>query len=99
RDDLVTGVQTCALPIFPEGLTSEQIVARLSDNDIFTGSVAEMPREGTLLPETYKFPRGTSREQVVQRMQQAQKRILAEIWEHRRSEERRVGQECGESGE
>ncbi|MBV8697116.1 MAG: endolytic transglycosylase MltG, partial [Bradyrhizobium sp.] len=45
----------------PEGLTSEQIVARLSDNDIFTGSVTEMPREGTLLPETYKFPRGTSR--------------------------------------
>lgn len=67
----------------PEGLTSEQIVARLSDNDIFTGSVRELPREGTLLPETYKFPRGTSREQVIQRMQQAQKRALAEIWERR----------------
>src|SRR6201999_1994655 len=45
----------------PEGLTSEQIVARLSDNDIFSGAVREMPREGTLLPETYKFPRGTTR--------------------------------------
>src|SRR6202023_2144024 len=67
----------------PEGLTSEQIVARLSDNDIFAGSVREIPREGTLLPETYKFPRGTTRDQVVQRMQQAQKRIVAEIWEHR----------------
>lgn len=67
----------------PEGLTSEQIVARLSDNEIFTGSVREIPREGTLLPETYKFPRGTSREQVIQRMQQAQKRVLAEIWERR----------------
>ena len=67
----------------PEGLTSEQIVARLSDNDIFTGSVTEIPREGTLLPETYKFPRGTTREQVVQRMQSAQKRMVAEIWEHR----------------
>ncbi|MGJ5179016.1 endolytic transglycosylase MltG [Bradyrhizobium oligotrophicum] len=67
----------------PEGLTSEQIVARLSDNEIFTGSVREIPREGTLLPETYKFPRGTSRDQVVQRMQQAQKRVLAEIWERR----------------
>ena len=42
-----------------------------------------MPREGTLLPETYKFPRGTTREQVIQRMQQAQKRVLAEIWERR----------------
>ena len=67
----------------PEGLTSEQILARLSDSDIFTGSVREIPREGTLLPETYKFPRGTPREQVVQRMQQAQKRIVAEIWERR----------------
>jgi len=67
----------------PEGLTSEQIVARLSDNDIFTGSVHEIPREGTLLPETYKFPRGTTRDQVVQRMQQAQKRVVAEIWERR----------------
>jgi UPF0755 protein len=67
----------------PEGLTSEQILARLSDSDIFTGSVREIPREGTLLPETYKFPRGTPRDQVVQRMQQAQKRIIAEIWERR----------------
>src|SRR5712672_187707 len=54
----------------PEGLTSEQIVARLTDNDIFGGGLREMPREGTLLPETYKFPRGTTREQ-------------AEIWERR----------------
>ena len=67
----------------PEGLTSEQIVARLVDNDIFAGSVREIPREGTLLPETYKFPRGTTREQVIQRMQQTQKRVLAEIWERR----------------
>ena len=70
----------------PEGLTSEQIVARLSDNDIFSGSVKEVPREGTLLPETYKLPRGTTREQVIQRMQQAQKRLLAEIWERRNTD-------------
>ena len=70
----------------PEGLTSEQIVTRLSDNDIFTGSVREIPREGTLLPETYKFPRGTTRDQVIQRLQQAQKRVLAEIWERRNTD-------------
>src|SRR5205085_6968845 len=67
----------------PEGLTSEQIVSRLTDNDIFAGPIREVPREGTLLPETYKFPRGTSREQAIARMQQAQKRVLAEIWERR----------------
>src|ERR1700760_1435566 len=67
----------------PEGLTSEQIVARLSDNEIFSGSINEIPREGTLLPETYKFPRGTARDQVIARMPQAQKRLVAEVWEHR----------------
>jgi UPF0755 protein len=67
----------------PEGLTSQQIVARLSENDIFSGDVHEVPREGTLLPETYKFPRGTTRDQVIARMQQTQKRVLAEIWERR----------------
>jgi UPF0755 protein len=70
----------------PEGLTSEQILTRLADNDIFAGTVREIPREGTLLPETYKFPRGTTREQVIQRMQQTQKRILAEIWERRNAD-------------
>src|SRR5690242_3001593 len=67
----------------PEGLTSEQIVARLTENDLFAGSVREIPREGTLLPETYNFPRGTTREQVIQRMQREQKRVIAEIWERR----------------
>jgi UPF0755 protein len=67
----------------PEGLTSEQIVARLVESDILAGNVTEIPREGTLLPETYRFTRGTPREQVIQRMQQAQRRVLQEIWERR----------------
>ena len=67
----------------PEGLTSEQIVGRLSENDIFSGSIREVPREGTLLPETYKFERGTDRDKVIQRMQHDHKRVLAEIWERR----------------
>ncbi|HEY5166307.1 MAG TPA: endolytic transglycosylase MltG [Pseudolabrys sp.] len=67
----------------PEGLTSEQIVARLLETDALSGQIKEIPREGTLLPETYKFTRGMVREQVIQRMQQAHKRVLQEVWEHR----------------
>jgi UPF0755 protein len=36
-----------------------------------------------LLPETYRFARGSTREQVIQRMQQAHKRVLQDIWERR----------------
>lgn len=70
----------------PEGLTSEQIVARLQDSDIFAGSLKEQPREGTLLPDTYNFPRGTPRDQVIARMQQAQKKVLADIWARRNAD-------------
>src|SRR6185312_9664291 len=34
----------------PEGLTSEQIVARLIEIDALTGQIKEIPREGSLLP-------------------------------------------------
>jgi len=67
----------------PEGLTSEQIIARLLENDALTGQIKEIPREGTLLPETYKFTRGMTREQIIQRMQQAHRRVLQEVWERR----------------
>jgi UPF0755 protein len=67
----------------PEGLTSEQIVARLSQDDVLTGYIKENPREGSLLPDTYNFARGITREQMIQRMQQAQQRLLREIWDHR----------------
>jgi UPF0755 protein len=67
----------------PEGLTSEQIVARLLKNDALSGSIKEIPREGTLLPETYKFTRGTSRESIIRRMQQSSQRALREVWQHR----------------
>lgn len=66
----------------PEGLTSEQIVARLLDDDILSGNIKEIPREGTLLPDTYNFTRGITREQMIQRMQQAQQRVLKDIWDH-----------------
>lgn len=67
----------------PEGLTSEQIVARLLENTALTGQIKEIPREGTLLPETYRFTRGMTREQIIQRMQQAHRRVLQDVWDHR----------------
>jgi UPF0755 protein len=67
----------------PEGLTSDQIVQRLLDNEVLSGNIREVPREGTLLPETYRFTRGTTREQMIQRMQQAQRRVMQEVWDRR----------------
>jgi UPF0755 protein len=67
----------------PEGLTSQQVVARLLAEDALVGEIKEIPREGTLLPDTYKFTRGMTREQLIRRMQQEHSRVLTEVWEHR----------------
>jgi peptidoglycan lytic transglycosylase G len=67
----------------PEGLTSEQIVARLLENDILSGNIKSVPREGSLLPDGYYFNRGFTREQMIQRMRQAQDRLVREVWERR----------------
>jgi UPF0755 protein len=79
-DTLVEGKVVQHTITIPEGLTSEQIVARLMENPILSGNIKEIPKEGTLLPETYGFPRGMTREQIIQRMQQAQRRVVQEIW-------------------
>jgi UPF0755 protein len=82
-ETMVDGKVVQHLITIPEGLTSEQIVARLLDSDILTGNIKDVPREGTLLPESYRFPRGTTRDLVIQRMQQAHRRVVQETWERR----------------
>jgi UPF0755 protein len=67
----------------PEGLTSEQIVARLLENDILSGNIKDVPGEGSLLPDTYHFNRGFTREQMIKRMREAQDRLVQEVWTRR----------------
>jgi peptidoglycan lytic transglycosylase G len=70
----------------PEGLTSDQVVQRLRENDVFVGDVKEMPREGSILPETYEFERGVSRTKVLSAMESAQAKTVDEIWKKRASD-------------
>ena len=67
----------------PEGLTSQMIIDRVSQDDVLVGEAPPPPREGSLLPDTYLFERGTSRAQMVARMQAAQKQLLDEVWKAR----------------
>jgi UPF0755 protein len=82
-DTIIDGKVVQHALTIPEGLTSEQIVAKLLENTALTGQIKEIPREGSLLPETYKFTRGMTRAQIIQRMSQAHKHVLQEVWDHR----------------
>ena len=85
-DILVSGRQVLHSVTIPEGLTSEQIVERLRHNDMLTGDIREVPKEGSLLPETYKVPRGMPRGELLKRMEQDQTKLVAQIWAHRTSD-------------
>ena len=80
---LVSGKSILHAVTIPEGMTSELAVARLLADEVLTGSISEVPPEGSLLPETYKFTRGMTRQQIIEEMKRAQTRALQEIWERR----------------
>ncbi|MBA5776816.1 endolytic transglycosylase MltG [Stappia sp. F7233] len=82
-DALVEGKAVYHAVTVPEGWTSAQVVERLKSDPTLVGELTEIPPEGALLPETYSFTRGTTREQILQQMISAQTKALAEIWERR----------------
>jgi UPF0755 protein len=67
----------------PEGLTSDQIVQRLRDDEVLIGDIKESPREGSLMPDTYYFERGDTRQSILTRMAKTQVKSVEEIWKGR----------------
>ena len=63
-----------------EGMTVAQIVGLLDDVSTLTGQITATPDEGSLLPETYFFTYGTSRQALLDRMQQKREMELIEAW-------------------
>jgi len=66
----------------PEGLASVQVVDLLDREKQLTGTI-KPPAEGSVLPETYDFTPGESRQQLLARMEKAMARTLAELWAQR----------------
>ena len=63
----------------PEGWTSAMALDAVNASPLLTGTAVEPP-EGSLLPDTYDFQRGESREAVLQRMRDAHDKLLAQLW-------------------
>ncbi len=67
----------------PEGFSVVQVLERLRRHPELTGEITIQPEEGSLLPDTYVFQRGETRDGIIRRMQEAQKRLLDELWPKR----------------
>jgi UPF0755 protein len=82
-DILVQGKSIEHKVTLAEGLTTQQIVDKLMANPDLHGDITEVPPEGSLLPDTYKFGRHDTRQEIIDRMRAAQAKFLAKVWEER----------------
>ncbi|MBJ6121230.1 endolytic transglycosylase MltG [Sphingomonas mollis] len=67
----------------PEGYPSVSVHDAVMRADGLTGTVA-VPREGSILPDSYAYQRGDTRAQLVARMQKAMSDYLAAAWAKRK---------------
>lgn len=63
-----------------EGLTSQMIYDIVKEDPVLVGDAGAVPEEGTLLPETYLFTRGMTRTQMLNKMREAQKKLMDAQW-------------------
>ncbi|WP_158810876.1 endolytic transglycosylase MltG [Beijerinckia sp. L45] len=80
---LVSGKQILHTITIPEGLTSQQVVQRLHDADVLVGDMRDPPKEGSILPETYKVARGSTRAELLSKMKDDQRKAVDQIWARR----------------
>lgn len=66
-----------------EGVTSWQVVEALKGADFLTGDVAAVPPEGLLAPDAYEVEMDSTRQDLLDRMQEAQGTRLSEAWDNR----------------
>lgn len=66
-----------------EGWTSYQIVEYLNELYSLSDPIETLPAEGSILPETYNYTYGTSRRDLLSRMQQSQSDLINELWNNR----------------
>lgn len=84
-DILVSGQTYIRRVVIPEGLTSAQIVDILDNAKGLVGVVSQIPKNGTLLPETYHYSYGDTKEGMLMRMKNDMKRFIDSEWEKRAS--------------
>src|SRR2546430_6886800 len=68
----------------PEGLTSAEVMALLREAPALDGDTGPTPSEGELLPDTYVYSYGETRQELIERMRRAMAHTLAQLWRERR---------------
>ena len=82
---LTSGKTVQRMVTIPEGMPSIMVYERIMANDRLSGSIS-IPAEGSVLPDSYAFDKNEPRADVLQRMQDAMTKTMAELWPERSAE-------------
>lgn len=81
--ELTTGNPIRYAVVIPEGWTSWEAVQRIDGNGDLNGEISTLPPEGSILPGSYDYIPGDTRQSVLDKMQAAMVAELAAVWESR----------------
>lgn len=70
----------------PEGYTVSEIADRVEKISILKGEITHLPQEGYLLPETYKYEYGETKQDLIDRMEKSMKVLLLKAWSDRQAD-------------
>lgn len=82
-DKIVSGKVVMHHIRLPEGKTTAQFLEIINQEPLLKGDITIKAEEGTLMPETYTFHKGESRDQIVRHAQNAMKKALKQAWKYR----------------
>lgn len=71
---------------FTEGMTTAQFLELVHNHPVLSGELTEEAEEGDLLPETYSFTYGDTKNSIIVRAKKAMAEVLAKAWEERASD-------------
>ncbi|MDR0968370.1 MAG: endolytic transglycosylase MltG [Holosporaceae bacterium] len=67
----------------PEGFSIVQVVRRLEEDENLLGKIKRIPREGSIMPDTYLFKYPTKRQEIISRAQEAMRQFIRREWPRR----------------
>lgn len=68
---------------FPEGITVQEVIDKIQDISHLKGPVLTVPEEGSLMPETYTYVYGETKQGMIQRLKENMTKFLEETWQNR----------------
>jgi UPF0755 protein len=85
-DLLISGKRVTHRLVVPDAKTSAQVVKLLQGVDGLDGPIASVPAEGSLLPQTYQYFWGDTRQNLIERMKHALDETVTDLWDRRASD-------------